>query len=94
MVFYKFSFFELTLIFCLQGSNLQFELDSLHGQATVLAALVSISPKLPLGYPARFIVFPLVFLHFCFLFFNFIPVYLFLHRQINELLSPVYIQCH
>ncbi|XP_020224658.1 protein SWEETIE isoform X2 [Cajanus cajan] len=37
-----------------KGSNLQFELDSLHGQATVLAALVSISPKLPLGYPARF----------------------------------------
>ncbi|GMP28431.1 hypothetical protein CsSME_00003976 [Camellia sinensis var. sinensis] len=35
-----------------QGSNLKFELDSLHGQATVLAALVSISPKLPLGYPA------------------------------------------
>jgi len=37
----------------LQGSNLQFELDSFHGQAAVLAALVSISPKLPLGYPAR-----------------------------------------
>ncbi|KAK2359319.1 HEAT repeat-containing protein [Trifolium repens] len=36
-----------------KGSNLQFELDSLHGQATVLSALVSISPKLPLGYPAR-----------------------------------------
>ncbi|OMO80110.1 Armadillo-like helical, partial [Corchorus capsularis] len=36
-----------------KGSNLQVELDSLHGQATVLAALVSISPKLPLGYPAR-----------------------------------------
>ncbi|KAK7295809.1 hypothetical protein RJT34_18721 [Clitoria ternatea] len=36
-----------------KGSNLQFELDSLHGQATVLAALVSISPKLPLGYPSR-----------------------------------------
>ncbi|KAJ1443259.1 Armadillo-type fold [Sesbania bispinosa] len=36
-----------------KGSNLQFDLDSLHGQATVLAALVSISPKLPLGYPAR-----------------------------------------
>ncbi|GMP28425.1 hypothetical protein CsSME_00003976 [Camellia sinensis var. sinensis] len=36
-----------------KGSNLKFELDSLHGQATVLAALVSISPKLPLGYPAR-----------------------------------------
>ncbi|XP_019453002.1 PREDICTED: HEAT repeat-containing protein 5B isoform X1 [Lupinus angustifolius] len=37
-----------------KGGSLQFELDSLHGQATVLAALVSISPKLPLGYPARF----------------------------------------
>ncbi|XP_022635843.1 protein SWEETIE isoform X2 [Vigna radiata var. radiata] len=36
-----------------KGSNLQFELDSFHGQAAVLAALVSISPKLPLGYPAR-----------------------------------------
>ncbi|XP_057449103.1 protein SWEETIE-like [Lotus japonicus] len=36
-----------------KGSNLQLELDSLHGQATVLAALVSVSPKLPLGYPAR-----------------------------------------
>ncbi|KAK4279829.1 hypothetical protein QN277_011541 [Acacia crassicarpa] len=36
-----------------KGSSLQFELDSLHGQATVLAALVTISPKLPLGYPAR-----------------------------------------
>jgi hypothetical protein len=33
---------------------LQFELDSLHGQATVLAALVSVSPKIPLGYPARY----------------------------------------
>lgn len=38
---------------CVQGSNLQVDLDSLHGQATVLAALVSISRKLPLGYPAR-----------------------------------------
>lgn len=36
-----------------KGSNLRVELDSLHGQAAVLAALVSISPKLPLGYPAR-----------------------------------------
>eukprot|EP00258_Populus_trichocarpa_P038162 XP_024454181.1 protein SWEETIE isoform X3 [Populus trichocarpa] len=36
-----------------KGSNLKTELDSLNGQATVLAALVSISPKLPLGYPAR-----------------------------------------
>ncbi|EXB97166.1 hypothetical protein L484_008656 [Morus notabilis] len=36
-----------------KGNNLQSDLDSLHGQATVLAALVSISPKLPLGYPAR-----------------------------------------
>uniref|UniRef100_A0A6N2LLU9 Uncharacterized protein n=1 Tax=Salix viminalis TaxID=40686 RepID=A0A6N2LLU9_SALVM len=35
------------------GSNLKIELDSLNGQTTVLAALVSISPKLPLGYPAR-----------------------------------------
>uniref|UniRef100_A0A6N2MQ76 Uncharacterized protein n=1 Tax=Salix viminalis TaxID=40686 RepID=A0A6N2MQ76_SALVM len=33
--------------------NLKIELDSLNGQTTVLAALVSISPKLPLGYPAR-----------------------------------------
>lgn len=38
----------------MQGSNLQYELDSLHGQATVLAALMSISPRLPLGYPARY----------------------------------------
>ncbi|XP_043715583.1 protein SWEETIE [Telopea speciosissima] len=36
-----------------KGGNFKVELDSLHGQATVLAALVSISPKLPLGYPAR-----------------------------------------
>uniref|UniRef100_A0A6N2LMG9 Clathrin/coatomer adaptor adaptin-like N-terminal domain-containing protein n=1 Tax=Salix viminalis TaxID=40686 RepID=A0A6N2LMG9_SALVM len=36
-----------------KGSNLKIELDSLNGQTTVLAALVSISPKLPLGYPAR-----------------------------------------
>ncbi|XP_004306022.1 PREDICTED: HEAT repeat-containing protein 5B isoform X1 [Fragaria vesca subsp. vesca] len=36
-----------------KGSTLQLDLDSLHGQATVLATLVSISPKLPLGYPAR-----------------------------------------
>ncbi|KAL6961018.1 hypothetical protein U1Q18_038781 [Sarracenia purpurea var. burkii] len=36
-----------------KGSNLKVELDTLHGQATVLAALVSISPKFPLGYPAR-----------------------------------------
>nr|CAB3470555.1 unnamed protein product [Digitaria exilis] len=36
-----------------KGKNLNFELDSLHGQATVLAALVAISPKLLLGYPAR-----------------------------------------
>ncbi|XP_008459469.1 protein SWEETIE isoform X1 [Cucumis melo] len=34
--------------------NLQLELDSLHGQTAVLAALVSVSPKLPLGYPSRF----------------------------------------
>ncbi|GAB2299959.1 hypothetical protein Dimus_034004 [Dionaea muscipula] len=36
-----------------RGSNLNMELDSLHGQATMLAALVSVSPQLPLGYPAR-----------------------------------------
>lgn len=36
-----------------KGPNLKFELESLHGEAAVLAALVSISPKLPLGYPAR-----------------------------------------
>ncbi|KAK4799124.1 hypothetical protein SAY86_024489 [Trapa natans] len=36
-----------------KGNNLRLELDSLHGQAVVLAALVSISPKLPLGYPSR-----------------------------------------
>ncbi|XP_024037767.1 protein SWEETIE isoform X2 [Citrus clementina] len=36
-----------------KGSSLMVELDSLHGQATVVAALIFISPKLPLGYPAR-----------------------------------------
>ncbi|CAI9766931.1 unnamed protein product [Fraxinus pennsylvanica] len=36
-----------------KGSNLKRELDTLHGQAAVLAALVSISRKLPLGYPTR-----------------------------------------
>ncbi|PON93486.1 Coatomer beta subunit [Trema orientale] len=36
-----------------KGNSLQLDLNSLHGQATVLAAFVSISPKLPLGYPAR-----------------------------------------
>ncbi|XP_021304666.1 HEAT repeat-containing protein 5B isoform X2 [Sorghum bicolor] len=36
-----------------KGKSLNLELDSLHGQATVLAALVVISPKLLLGYPAR-----------------------------------------
>ncbi|CAA6670474.1 unnamed protein product [Spirodela intermedia] len=36
-----------------KGHRLKFDLDSLHGQATVLAALVSISPRLRLGYPAR-----------------------------------------
>ncbi|KAF8399147.1 hypothetical protein HHK36_015012 [Tetracentron sinense] len=36
-----------------KGNNLKVDLDSLHGQATVLAALVSVSPNLPLGYPAR-----------------------------------------
>lgn len=75
MVFYKFSFFELTFILCLQGSNLQFELDSLHGQATVLAALVSISPKLPLGYPARLIVSPPSFLEIMFSIFSFHTYY-------------------
>ncbi|KAJ3692210.1 hypothetical protein LUZ60_012560 [Juncus effusus] len=35
------------------SNNLSVELASLHGQATVLAALVAISPKLLLGYPAR-----------------------------------------
>ncbi|KAL3844866.1 hypothetical protein ACJIZ3_002269 [Penstemon smallii] len=36
-----------------KGANLKGELESLHGQAAVLASLVSISRKLPLGYPAR-----------------------------------------
>ncbi|CAI0547649.1 unnamed protein product [Linum tenue] len=36
-----------------KGATVKVELDSLHGQATVLAALVAVSPKLPLGYPAR-----------------------------------------
>ncbi|KAL6551852.1 hypothetical protein OROGR_008006 [Orobanche gracilis] len=36
-----------------KGSNLKRELESLHGQAAVLASLVSISRKLPLGYPTR-----------------------------------------
>uniref|UniRef100_A0A0E0LC01 HEAT repeat-containing protein 5B n=1 Tax=Oryza punctata TaxID=4537 RepID=A0A0E0LC01_ORYPU len=36
-----------------KGKNMNLELDSLHGQASVLAALVAISPKLLLGYPAR-----------------------------------------
>ncbi|PKA52839.1 hypothetical protein AXF42_Ash001820 [Apostasia shenzhenica] len=36
-----------------RGSQLNNELFSLNGQATVLAALISISPKLPLGYPTR-----------------------------------------
>lgn len=36
-----------------KGTGLKLELDSLHGEASILAALVSISPKLPLGYPAR-----------------------------------------
>ncbi|CAI9296047.1 unnamed protein product [Lactuca saligna] len=38
----------------LEENNLKVELDSLIGQATVLAALAFVSPKLPLGYPARF----------------------------------------
>ncbi|KAL8476600.1 hypothetical protein ACS0TY_029047 [Phlomoides rotata] len=36
-----------------KGSNLKRELDTLHGQVAVLASLVSISRKLPLGYPTR-----------------------------------------
>ncbi|XP_010528470.1 PREDICTED: HEAT repeat-containing protein 5B isoform X2 [Tarenaya hassleriana] len=36
-----------------KGGNLKADLDSLHGQAIALASLVSISPKLSLGYPAR-----------------------------------------
>ncbi|KAI4389310.1 hypothetical protein MLD38_001547 [Melastoma candidum] len=36
-----------------KGSSLKLQLDSLHGQAVALAALVSVSPKLPLGYPSR-----------------------------------------
>uniref|UniRef100_A0A0D3GH65 HEAT repeat-containing protein n=1 Tax=Oryza barthii TaxID=65489 RepID=A0A0D3GH65_9ORYZ len=36
-----------------KGKIMNLELDSLHGQASVLAALVAISPKLLLGYPAR-----------------------------------------
>ncbi|KAL2896473.1 Protein SWEETIE [Bienertia sinuspersici] len=36
-----------------KGNSFKVDLDSLHGQATLLAALVSILPKLPLGYPAR-----------------------------------------
>ncbi|VFQ70327.1 unnamed protein product [Cuscuta campestris] len=36
-----------------KGTNLKAELDCLNGQAAVFAALVSVSPKSPLGYPAR-----------------------------------------
>ncbi|XP_074287369.1 protein SWEETIE [Silene latifolia] len=36
-----------------KGHISKLDLDSMHGQATLLAALVSVSPKLPLGYPAR-----------------------------------------
>ncbi|CAN4083221.1 unnamed protein product [Withania somnifera] len=36
-----------------KGTNLKYELECLDGQAAVLAALVSISPNLPLGYPSR-----------------------------------------
>ncbi|XP_031496740.1 protein SWEETIE isoform X2 [Nymphaea colorata] len=36
-----------------KGDRLKVELDSLHGQAAVLAALLSISPVLLLGCPAR-----------------------------------------
>ncbi|XP_020585694.1 LOW QUALITY PROTEIN: HEAT repeat-containing protein 5B [Phalaenopsis equestris] len=36
-----------------KGNQLNHELFSLHGQAAFIAALISISPKLPLGYPSR-----------------------------------------
>ncbi|KAJ8637016.1 hypothetical protein MRB53_011283 [Persea americana] len=36
-----------------KGNYLKVELDSLNGQALVLGALVSISPRLLLGYPAK-----------------------------------------
>ncbi|WVZ80108.1 hypothetical protein U9M48_027611 [Paspalum notatum var. saurae] len=36
-----------------KSKSLDLELDSLHGQAAVLAALVAVSPKLLLGYPSR-----------------------------------------
>ena len=46
-------FLDFVKMFINQGSHLNPDLDSLHGQATILAALVSISPRLLLGYPAR-----------------------------------------
>ncbi|KAL9230110.1 hypothetical protein vseg_005500 [Gypsophila vaccaria] len=45
-----------------KGHTAKLDLDSMHGQATLLAALVSVSPKLPLGYPARL---PLSVLEVC-----------------------------
>ncbi|KAG0503478.1 hypothetical protein HPP92_003550 [Vanilla planifolia] len=36
-----------------RGNQINNELFSLHGQATVIAALISISPNLSLGYPMR-----------------------------------------
>lgn len=36
-----------------RGERLRFELDTLHGQAVMLAALLAASPKLPLGVPSR-----------------------------------------
>jgi hypothetical protein len=37
----------------LQGERLRVELDSLHGQAAMLAALLAVCPRLPLGVPFR-----------------------------------------
>ncbi|KAK9742494.1 hypothetical protein RND81_03G176900 [Saponaria officinalis] len=45
-----------------KGQTTKLDLDAMHGQATLLAALVSVSPKLPLGYPARL---PLSVLEVC-----------------------------
>ncbi|CAI9287660.1 unnamed protein product [Lactuca saligna] len=50
------SFFHISDTLKALRENVSFrkvELDSLRGQATVLAVLASVSPKLPLGYPAR-----------------------------------------
>ncbi|KAL5981901.1 hypothetical protein ACLOJK_015968 [Asimina triloba] len=51
------SVLKLTLLlgYFHKGDRFKVELDSLHGQAIVLAALASISPRLRLGYPARFL---------------------------------------